>query len=171
MWFLSKRHPLIRPAVLGIGSAALLSLLVFGLLMSPVRVEGISMSPSLAPSQRLIVSPLMARLDLERRDLIVLNHPTLRGVTLIKRVAALAGDRFRMNENGIFVNGSRISPWTTGSCSPVMDITIPSRHVFVLGDNLNHSMDSRLFGPVPLDRIQGKVLFRYWPISRLGIPR
>ena len=171
MWIFSKPHPFIRPAVLGIGSAALLSLLGFGTLVSPVRVEGISMSPSLAPSHRLIVSPLMARLDLERRDLIVLEHPGCRGVTLVKRVAALAGDRFRMDEKGIFVNGSRISSWAAGSCTPRLNITIPDHHVFVLGDNLGQSMDSRSFGPVSLDRVQGKVLFRYWPISRLGIPR
>lgn len=170
MW-LNSVYPVIRSALAGIGIAALSSLLLFNLVASPVRVEGISMVPSLAPHQRLIISPLLARLNLHRSDLVVFNHPHCSTTNLVKRVAALPGDRLCISNQGIFVNKKRISTWTAGSCTPFMDITIPRRHVFVLGDNLNHSSDSRTFGPVPVTRILGKVVLSYWPFSRIGIPR
>lgn len=170
MW-LHSANPLIRPAMLGIGMAALFSLVLFSLVASPVRVEGVSMVPSLAPRQRLIISPLLARWDLKRSDLVVLNHPRHSAATLIKRVAAVPGDRLCINSQGIFVNNRQISTWTAGSCTPFMDITIPPGQVFVLGDNLNNSSDSRRFGPIPITRILGKVVLSYWPFSRIGIPR
>lgn len=170
MW-LHSVCPVIRPALLGIGVAALSSLLLFNLVASPVRVEGVSMIPSLAPHQRLIISPLLARWDLRHADLVVLTHPHCPATNLIKRVAALPGDRLCISNQGIFVNNQRISTWTAGSCTPFMDMTIPRRHVFVLGDNLNISSDSRTFGPVPVTRILGKVVLSYWPFSRIGIPR
>lgn len=170
MW-LHSANSFIRPAILGIGMAALSSLLLFSLVASPVRVEGVSMVPSLSPRQRLIISPLLARWDLKRTDLVVLNHPQHSATNLIKRVAAVPGDRLCINSRGIYVNNRQISTWTAGSCTPFMDITIPHGHVFVLGDNLNCSSDSRTFGPVPVTRILGKVVLSYWPFSRIGIPR
>jgi len=164
-------HSPIRPAILGIILAALFSLVVFSLVALPVRVEGTSMVPSLAPHQRLLVSPLFSRKNLRHADLVVLDHPLRPGIILIKRVAALPGDRLCINEKGIFVNDKRISSWTAGSCTPFMDLSIPQHTVFVLGDNLNQSMDSRVFGPLPITRIRGKVVLSYWPVSRFGIPR
>ncbi|MFA0745870.1 MAG: hypothetical protein LASZOEIN_002684, partial [Candidatus Fervidibacter sp.] len=45
---------------------------------------------------------------------------------------------------------------------------IPKDAVFVMGDNRPSSNDSRDFGPVPLDLIEGKVVFRYFPLGRMG---
>ncbi|MDY0296260.1 MAG: signal peptidase I [Acidobacteriota bacterium] len=170
MRFLPSQIP-VRPALWGIVLAAFCSAWWFGLVAAPVRVEGTSMTPSLAPHQRLIVSPLLARWDLRRFDLVVITHPRQAADNLVKRVVALPGDRLTIDERGIFVNNRPISYWTAGSCTPFMKIIIPKRHVFVLGDNLDNSRDSRAFGPVPISSVRGKVVLRYWPFSRIGIPR
>ena len=48
------------------------------------------------------------------------------------------------------------------------DITVPPNCVFAMGDNRLGSTDSRRFGCVPLERIEGKVLIRFWPLNKFG---
>jgi len=48
-------------------------------------------------------------------------------------------------------------------------ITIPDGQYFCIGDNRTVSLDSRDFGPVPIEKFEGKVLFRIWPLSELGL--
>ena len=46
--------------------------------------------------------------------------------------------------------------------------TVPENCVFALGDNRTGSIDCRSFGCIPLEKIEGKVLFRFWPFSKFG---
>ena len=46
---------------------------------------------------------------------------------------------------------------------------VPPDHIFILGDNRPESRDSRMFGPVPVSEIEGRVLFIYWPPERVGM--
>ena len=48
------------------------------------------------------------------------------------------------------------------------NFTVPENCVFALGDNRTGSTDCRSFGCIPLDKIEGKVLFRFWPFSKFG---
>jgi len=47
-------------------------------------------------------------------------------------------------------------------------LQVPAGHLFVLGDNRNRSVDSHVWGFVPVDNVIGRVLFRYWPMDRIG---
>jgi signal peptidase I len=48
-------------------------------------------------------------------------------------------------------------------------VTVPPLHVYVLGDNRNHSNDSRSFGPVPIENLVGRAWLSYWPPENVGV--
>ena len=48
------------------------------------------------------------------------------------------------------------------------DLIVPENCVFVMGDNRDHSTDSRSFGCIPLEKIEGKVWIRFWPFNLFG---
>ena len=50
------------------------------------------------------------------------------------------------------------------------EITVPEGYVFVMGDNRPHSTDSRTFGCIPLEKIESKVVLRFWPLNTWGNP-
>ena len=80
------------------------------------------------------------------------------GGLYIKRVVGLAGERVSFREGAIYVDGSRLrEPYADGPTEPLgeTEVKVPSRHVFVLGDNRAQSCDSRLWGPLAIRRIVG----------------
>lgn len=86
----------------------------------------------------------------------------------IKRVIAVAGDTVQIKEDGVYVNGKRLDePYVNNAEAPyygnVNDflkkgVTVPDDMIFVMGDNRNHSADSRQLGCVPVNDVIGKVI-------------
>lgn len=109
------------------------------------------MRPALWPGDRLLVDRTEYR-ALEPRcgDVIVLADPEDRRRWLVKRVAAVPGERF------------------PGPAVPGDEDRVPPRHVFVLADHRAGGRDSRSFGPVPFDWIVGRVWYRTAPAGRAG---
>ncbi|KAL7568525.1 hypothetical protein ACA910_002641 [Epithemia clementina (nom. ined.)] len=83
-------------------------------------------------------------------DVVVLQHPNRKG-TICKRVLGLPGDTV-------------LRPSRRGGL-----LVIPDGHLWVEGDNPSNSSDSRTYGPVPMALLRGRVLFRVWPLVRLGV--
>ena len=98
-------------------------------------------------------------------------HGEVRENRLVKRVVGLPGDIITINNNQVYVNDemlkieSSIEPTTTRSID--FPLTVPDNQVFVLGDNRPNSNDSRTFGCVDVNSIEGKVLLRLWPFNSL----
>ncbi len=92
----------------------------------------------------------------------------------IKRVIALEGEHLVIAEDGkIYIDDKKLEEdYLTEENTPrlgdVYDITIPEGYVFVMGDNREGSKDSREFGAVPVDKIEGKVGIRIWPLNKIG---
>jgi signal peptidase I len=113
----------------------------------------------------------------ERGDLVVLIEPGGEH-DYVKRVVALGGETVQIEDTKIKINGSEIRMEALdtehnrhmASLVPdkYFDAYVPDGHVFVVGDNLYNSRDSRIFGPVPHENIIGKVFKIYWPIGRVG---
>lgn len=114
-----------------------------------------------------------------RGDVIVLEPPLQHDKPYIKRIIGLPGDRITFQDGYILVNGERLdedyidgpvtdctnrSTHDTNTC----DVTVPEGAVYVLGDNRDNSQDSRSFGVVPEENIDGKAFFSNWPIGELG---
>jgi signal peptidase I len=94
--------------------------------------------------------------------------------TFIKRVVALGGDRLAIHDGHVIRNGRRAAePFAAAcggldGCDYAQAITVPKGYVYVLGDNRGASLDSRFWGPVPVDWVIGQARAAYWPPSHLG---
>jgi signal peptidase I len=89
---------------------------------------------------------------------------------LIKRLIGLPGDQVAIHNGAVFINNVRLSePYLSVStkCSAYCSLTLGADEYFFLGDNRPVSRDSRLFGPVPGDRVIGRVIVRFWPLDQL----
>jgi signal peptidase I len=152
-------------------SAALVSLLINVFVVQAMMVQGPSMKPNLAYDQRVIVEKVTYRLihGPRRGDVVVVDRPGERTL-LVKRVVALPGETVAVWDGQVFINGQPLEEqWVTlrgGLDYP--PTRVPPRHVFVLGDNREESRDSRFFGPVPIDQINGQVRFVVWPLDQMG---
>ena len=138
------------------------------------------MYPSLHDGDLLIASRIDYRLHpIERGDIVVLEDPLDPSRDFIKRVVGLPGDRIRIHYHRVLVNGALLkepylqTPWVeTGDWpgpGPNDGSTVPRGSYFVLGDNRDHSSDSRIFSSVRQDAIGGKAVVRFWPFQRLEV--
>ncbi len=152
-----------------------LLLLGAALLLSPfrvVRVVGRSMLPTLQPGQALLVDQRYFRLTgMFPNDLVVVRHDA---EIWIKRLVGLPGDRIALlyGRDGT-IDG--VLNLRSGRTPPpgARTLTVPPDHLFVLGDNLPVSHDSRAAGPLPLADLIGIVrtptLGRYFPPPGIGV--
>lgn len=138
-------------------------------------VEGRSMHPTFETSDRLIVSRLSYMLGSPQRgDIVVFNSINPREPTtmLIKRLIALPGDTVSFINNETYVNGQRLDePYLPEPCLNCNHepVTLGPDEYWVMGDNRNHSNDSRAFGQITIHDIVGQALFRYWPLNEFGL--
>ena len=175
-----------------------LALGIQAVLVKPFRIPSESMVPTLEVSQRVLVDRVTFRIgEPERGDVVVFKPPAgaddnVCGVrhssrsacprptsgrsdtNFIKRVVAIGGDRLRVVDGRVILNGKRqdepfIRP--DGSCDICNlpdEITIPKGMFFMMGDNRGESADSRFWGPVPKKWLIGQAFMTYWPPRRIG---
>lgn len=95
-------------------------------------------------------------------------------VSYIKRVIGVAGDHVVIQEDGsVTVNDQKLDePYLqeqfTSQSGVYTDVVVPEGCIFVMGDNRQESKDSRYFGCIPLDRVDGYVVCRIWPLNKIG---
>ena len=142
-------------------------------LYQPVKVEGVSMMPGLEDQERIFVNKFVYRWEpIERGDIIVFRYPRDTSKSYIKRVIGLAGDRVRIVNGQVYVNGEALDedyvPSDYADARSYPELVVPRNTYFVLGDHRTMSSDSREFGPVNDRYIYGKAVFGYWPMEKLG---
>jgi signal peptidase I len=176
-----------------------LALAIQAFLVKPFRIPSESMEPTLQVGQRVLVDRVSPRFtEPERGDIVVFKPP--RGAdedvcgapeqrpeqpcarptkersdtNFIKRVVGMPGDRLKVVEGHVYINGKRQNePFLTPSescdtCNLTEEIRVPPGHFFMMGDNRGNSDDSRVWGPVPKKWIIGGAFFTYWPPKRIG---
>lgn len=140
-------------------------------LFAVIQVAGDSMAPALLNGDRVLmtrdyVSP-------EAGDIVGFTLADERGRTesLIKRVVAVPGDSVEVVGDSVYVNGelSAVAPTArVGTAArPRLELVVPDDSVFVLGDNRPTALDSRHFGPVPLETVEGKGIVIILPLLRV----
>jgi signal peptidase I len=136
-----------------------------------VRVENISMKPTLQPGEFLMVNKLIYRFDeVERGDIVVFHNPNNTNEDYIKRVIGLPGDIIEAKEAEIFVNGFALDEEYIAEQPIYSGIwEVPDDEIFVLGDNRNQSSDSHVWGFVPMENVVGKAIAIYWPFNEMRV--
>ena len=142
-------------------------------LYQPVKVEGTSMMPGLEDQERIFVNKFVYRLEpILRGDVIVFRYPRDPSKSFIKRVIGVAGDKIRIEDGLVYVNGQPLTedyvPPTYADWRSQSEVTVPEGAYFMMGDHRNMSNDSRDFGPVAQSFVVGKAVFGYWPMEKLG---
>jgi signal peptidase I len=136
------------------------------------RIASESMAPSLQAGDRVLVDTLSYDLeDVRRGDVVAFEDPDSPGHVMIKRAVALPHDTIAIRAGSLMVNGVHQREAYLGFRSTGSDFygptIVPSGHLFVLGDNRPHSVDSRFSGPVPGHDLLGRVFARVWPPGRM----
>lgn len=136
-----------------------------------VRVENISMEPTLYPGEFLLVNKITYRLgDIRRGDIVVFHFPNDPREDYIKRVIGLPGDTITVQDKEVLVNNSKLTePYISASPQYSGEWIVPEDSIFVLGDNRNQSSDSHSWGFVPHANVVGKAEMIYWPFAKLKI--
>lgn len=148
--------------------------LLFHFFLGIIQVNGISMEPTLVQGD-ILVSTRMGY-QLERGDVVICHSGKGLEEELVKRVVGLPGDTIDIIEEQLYINGEVVQePYCKESTrtggETVYPTKVPPGEYFVMGDNRNHSLDSRSMrvGTIPRRGIEGKVVLRIFPFWKLYI--
>lgn len=156
-------------------SALLFCVLLFSFCGRLIGVIGSSMLPTFERGDRVVISKLFY--TPENGDVVVLQKRSYGETDIIKRVIATEGQTVNIDFDSrtVYVDGKALTePYINEPTARALDftgeVTVPENCVFVMGDNRNDSLDSRYadIGFVDRREIMGKVLFRLFPLSKLG---
>ncbi|NLN70092.1 MAG: signal peptidase I [Chloroflexi bacterium] len=152
---------------------ALVLFLAINALSARVRVENVSMQPTLKPGEFLLVNRVAYKFGKPSiGDIIVFHAPGANDMDYIKRVIGLPGDQVRISDGIVYVNNQPLyEPYIAEAPRYSGTWDIPPNEYFVLGDNRNNSSDSHMWGFVPHNDIVGRALLIYWPLSEAAILR
>ncbi len=192
-----KKKGVVREYSESIIVAVILALIIRTFLFQAFKIPSGSMEETLLIGDHLLVNKfiygtqvpftakkILAIREPRRGDVIVFEFPldTLdkslgfwQKKDFIKRIIGLPGDRVRMDNQVVYVNGQQfkipaeIHKGAGSDSSPLIfsfnEVTVPANSYFVLGDNRDRSSDSRFWGFVPRDNIKGLAFIKYWSID------
>ena len=106
--------------------------------------------------------------------LFLYNFLDINKVSYIKRVIGLPGDHIVIKDGAVYRNDEKLSePYiraenTESQEDEYSDVIVPEGTVYVMGDNREQSKDSRSFGCIPFERVNGYVVCRIWPLNKIG---
>lgn len=87
----------------------------------------------------------------------------------VKRIVAVSGDVVEVKDGALYVNNQRIEePYASPPLYELHPMRVPEGSLFVLGDNRNNSADGHVWGFLPAKNVEAKIVFRFWPLTRMG---
>ena len=165
-----RMHSVFRSTIFTLVVAASIAVLIATLWMPVLRIYGSSMNPSLEDGN-IVVSVKDSKFDPGEVVAFYYNNKVL-----VKRVVAKAGDWVDIDDSGnVYVNNTQLDePYilnkALGDCNIQLPYQVPEGRLFVIGDNREVSIDSRntAVGCVAEEQIVGRLVYRVWPLNRLG---
>lgn len=153
-------------------------LFIYLLVMQPHKIKGDSMEPNFHNAEYLLTDKLSYRFgEPKRGDVVVFQAPPELKEEYIKRVIGLPGDEVSIIDGKIYINNSELKEgyipddfytYPAKFIAEGQPIKIPDGNYFVMGDNREHSYDSRNFGLISKSTITGRAWVVYWPPQQAG---
>ncbi len=165
--------------IVHIGAAVLAGLFIITFIGQRTVVYGNSMQPTFQPGNQVIVEKITPRFGkLKTGDIVTIYMPEVMEAgkdMLIKRVIATEGQTMEIKNGKVYVNGNELEEeYINGDRTMAIEreygsLQVPAGYVYIMGDNRipGESKDSRMIGPVSMDRIRGKVLVRFYPFENI----
>ena len=161
--------------------AVLLALVIRTFVVQAFKIPSGSMLPTLQIGDHILVNKFIYSFAaLKRGDIIVFKFPQDETRDFIKRVIGLPGETLEIRGRQVLINGVPVSePYAVTSDGPFAragdrdrlgPIVIPPDKLFMMGDNRDHSMDSRVWGFLDIHKIKGKAIIVYFSIRSEDIP-
>ena len=138
-------------------------------IFEPVQCIGISMYPTLVGGEGMFTEKLTYTVSAPQRDDIIICRYPYHTEKCVKRVIAVPGDRISISDGAIYLNGEKLDEsayWDDYIEGTLEEVTVPDKCLFVVGDNRNHSGDSRHVGFIPYWQVKGKVRAVMTPFSQ-----
>lgn len=182
-----RQKSVVREYVEAILIAIVLALFIRTFVVQAFKIPSGSMEPTLLVGDHILVNKFIDGIknpftdstwvpisNPKRRDVIVFEYPLNPSEDFIKRVIGVAGDRIRIVNKKVYVNGKRFVVHNAvfrdprilpGSVSPRDNfgpVVVPKNSLFVMGDNRDNSDDSRFWGFVKLREVKGEAFMIYW---------
>ena len=137
--------------------------------VSPIRVNGASMNPTLNDKDIMILNEISYRFsEIERFNIVVVKEEN---EYLIKRIIGLPREKIEYKDNKLYIDGKYVKEDFKHMETMDFSTTLGEDEYFIMGDNRTNSTDSRIFGPISRDEIIGKTSLTILPISRFGNKR
>ena len=134
--------------------------------VSPIKVNGESMMKTLHDGDIMILNIINYRFnDIKRFDIVVVDEGN---EYIIKRVIGLPGEVVSYKDNQLYINGKKIKENYGSEITDDFTYKVNKGTYFVLGDNRTNSMDSRVFGSFPKNKVLGKTSLTIFPFNRFG---
>lgn len=159
--------------------AFLIALFLRAFVVAAFYIPSRSMEPTLLVRDRLIADKISFVLNIDkvkRGDIIIFRPPPEAGEgqtnkDYIKRVIGLPGDRVKVENGSVWVNGEALMEGYIAAPPAYYyeEVTVPQGMLFVLGDNRNNSRDSHAWNFLPEENVIGRALFIFWPPNRAGL--
>ena len=173
-----NRKSIILIKALVITAACLVALFIIARFFVMVtKVDGMSMYPTLEDGEYILVDKNYYNKNLPQRfDIVVFATPISETGQYIKRIIGLPGETVRIDNDGVIYINEEVLEEDFGA-EQILDpgrarisVTLGEDEYFLMGDNRNHSEDSRfmLVGNVKKDRFLGRVSIRLWPLAKYG---
>lgn len=158
----------IIPVVIAFAIVIFLNKFAFILVTVPTG----SMEETIIPGDRLYVNELFNADSAERGDIIVFKSDELEDKRLVKRLIGLPGETIEIKRDGsIYIDGEKLEePYAVQCSGEEKTFKVPENSYFFLGDNRPISYDARYweYPYISKDKIIGEVVFRFFPLNRIG---